>query len=87
MIRTLFTSIASLLRCKNGRGRKETVLFPEHSAPINQYNNQGLTLLRAVLLNPLTPNDGIDFLLNDQLHIAPRPCDPDSHQVHQVCLL
>lgn len=37
---------------------------------IGQYNNQGLTLLRAVLLNPLTTNDDIDFLLNDQLHIA-----------------
>ncbi|RZT94853.1 glutamate decarboxylase [Advenella incenata] len=37
---------------------------------INQYNNQGLTLLRAVLLNPLTTFDDIDFLLSDQLDIA-----------------
>ncbi|HLU03640.1 MAG TPA: aminotransferase class V-fold PLP-dependent enzyme [Advenella sp.] len=37
---------------------------------IGQYDNQGLTLLRAVLLNPLTTYDDIDFLLNDQLHIA-----------------
>ncbi|AHG64585.1 putative pyridoxal phosphate-dependent transferase [Advenella mimigardefordensis DPN7] len=37
---------------------------------INQYDNQGLTLLRAVLLNPLTTFEDIDFLLNDQLQIA-----------------
>lgn len=38
--------------------------------PIRRYQNQSLALLRAVLLNPLTKHDDIDFLLNDQIQIA-----------------
>ena len=38
--------------------------------PVPQYQGQSLTLLRAVLLNPLSTAADIDFLLNDQVAIA-----------------
>jgi len=37
---------------------------------VRRYDNQGLTLLRAVLLNPLSKVEDIDYLLNDQIQIA-----------------